>query len=325
MTFDTVWYAGDCDFRSSPRNTRPQRLMGAAALACVALACTYTLGASVLGGRGLTEVTGTRGDKLDLVAGRGDRIVTLRREAPAALGAVVAWFDPRSLHAPPDSFARNAPSDALIQAAQDDASAAGSGHSAQSAPPPVPPVRSAALHDRKSIDRVASHPTADAPTIFEKLFGGPSPITLAYAAPNDGGLGGGTGAGAGLYDRETAVYDISARVVYMPDGSRLEAHSGLGSLLDDPHHPEAKDRGVTPPDIYDLKPREALFHGVRALRLVPEDENKVYGRSGLLAHSFMLGPNGDSNGCVSFRNYEAFLRAYLDQKIKRLAVVAHLE
>ena len=39
----------------------------------------------------------------------------------------------------------------------------------------------------------------------------------------------------------------------------------------------------------------------------------------------MLGPNGQSNGCVSFQNYEAFLRAYQSQKIKRLAVVTHLE
>jgi hypothetical protein len=38
----------------------------------------------------------------------------------------------------------------------------------------------------------------------------------------------------------------------------------------------------------------------------------------------MLGSNGDSNGCVSFQNYDAFLQAYLDHKIKRLAVVASL-
>jgi hypothetical protein len=68
--------------------------------------------------------------------------------------------------------------------------------------------------------------------------------------------------------------------------------------------------------------RESLFHGVQALRLVPKDEAKVFGRSGLLAHSFMLGPNGDSNGCVSFRDYEAFLHAYLNHEVKRLVVVA---
>jgi hypothetical protein len=39
----------------------------------------------------------------------------------------------------------------------------------------------------------------------------------------------------------------------------------------------------------------------------------------------MLGPNGDSNGCVSFRDYDAFLRAYLNHEIKRIAVVARLD
>ena len=48
------------------------------------------------------------------------------------------------------------------------------------------------------------------------------------------------------------------------------------------------------------------------------------GESGLLAHTFMLGPNGDSNGCVSFRDYNAFLNAYRNQGVRRLAVVAHL-
>jgi hypothetical protein len=36
----------------------------------------------------------------------------------------------------------------------------------------------------------------------------------------------------------------------------------------------------------------------------------------------MLGPNGDSNGCVSFKDYDAFLRAYQNGKVKRLVVVA---
>ena len=35
-------------------------------------------------------------------------------------------------------------------------------------------------------------------------------------------------------DEWTAVYDISARTVYMPDGTKLEAHSGFGKSLDDP-------------------------------------------------------------------------------------------
>jgi len=34
----------------------------------------------------------------------------------------------------------------------------------------------------------------------------------------------------------------------------------------------------------------------------------------------MLGPRGDSNGCVSFRDYDAFLNAFLRGEITRLVV-----
>src|SRR5499427_5843109 len=158
-------------------------------------------------------------------------------------------------------------------------------------------------------------------SLFEKLFGKPAPTTLAYAATDDAGLSA-TSTIGGRYDRFTAVYDISAHTVYMPDGTRLEAHSGLGSLLDDPQHPDLRMRGVTPPNIYNLELREQPFHGVRALRMIPQDESRTFGRSGILAHTYMLGPNGDSNGCVSFKDYNAFLQAYLRHDVKRLVVVA---
>jgi len=132
--------------------------------------------------------------------------------------------------------------------------------------------------------------------------------------------------GSPPYDRQTAVYDISAHMVYLPDGTRLEAHSGLGSKLDDPRSSHMRMVGVTPPHIYELKPREALFHGVPALRLTPVGgEDKIFGRAGLLAHTYMLGPNGDSNGCVSFKDYYAFLDAYRSKGIRRLAVLARVE
>lgn len=132
--------------------------------------------------------------------------------------------------------------------------------------------------------------------------------------------------GAPPYERDTAVYDITAKTVYLPDGTRLEAHSGLGSNLDDPRSQRTRMRGVTPPHIYTLKPREALFHGVPALRLTPiGGESAIYGRDGLLAHTFMLGPNGDSNGCVSFKDYYAFLDAYRNKGIRKLAVLARVE
>jgi hypothetical protein len=134
----------------------------------------------------------------------------------------------------------------------------------------------------------------------------------------------GHSAPVGGYDQYTAVYDISARTVYLPDGTRLEAHSGLGDRLDDPRYVSERARGPTPPHLYELALREGSFHGVQALRLNPVGEGGLYGRAGLLAHPFMLGPNGDSNGCVSFRDYNAFLRAYEDGEIKRLAVVTQL-
>jgi len=133
-------------------------------------------------------------------------------------------------------------------------------------------------------------------------------------------------AAAGI-DKRTAVYDISAHTVYLPNGRRLEAHSGLGHMLDDPspQYIRTRMRGPTPPNVYTLTLREQLFHGVRAIRLTPVDERKMYGRDGMLAHTYMLGPNGQSNGCVSFRNYNAFLQAYLDGQVDRMVVVPHLD
>ena len=81
-------------------------------------------------------------------------------------------------------------------------------------------------------------------------------------------------------------------------------------------------RGPTPPTVYALTPREQLFHGVQALRLTPLGGN-VYGRAGLLRPHFMLGPHGNSKCCV-LRNYQAFLQAYQNGEIRRLAVVASM-
>ena len=124
--------------------------------------------------------------------------------------------------------------------------------------------------------------------------------------------------------RHTAIYDIAAHAVYLPNGERLEAHSGLGSSLDNPQSVGVKNRGPTPPHVYELALRKEPFHGVRAIRLIPVGEGKMFGREGLLAHSYMLGPNGQSNGCVSFSNYSAFLNAYLRGEVERLVVVDHL-
>jgi Protein of unknown function (DUF2778) len=189
---------------------------------------------------------------------------------------------------------------------------------------PSPADRRLAQQNRKTV-----FPTtpADNRTFFEKLFGMPqsSGPVLAYAAPEVGVPSNArslTSSASPRYDRWTAVYDVAAHTVYLPNGTRLEAHSGLGDRLDDPRHVNERMRGATPPNVYELEPREQLFHGVQALRLKPVGGGDIYGRTGLLAHRYMLGPNGDSNGCVSFKNYNSFLQAFQNGEVKRLVVVA---
>jgi hypothetical protein len=212
--------------------------------------------------------------------------------------------------------------------------------SAASVPLPVPrpadlrtpapaPQQTASLPAARPVRVAALAPApADNRSFFEKLFGarpstGPA---LGYAALGQDPVRAAPdtrvnlpapAAGGG-----TAVYDISARVIHMPNGERLEAHSGLGSKLDDPRYVHVRMQGATPPGTYDLTERERLFHGVRAIRLNPVGGSAaIYGRDGILAHTYLLGPNGDSNGCVSIRDYDRFLQAFLRGEVKRLVVV----
>ncbi len=122
----------------------------------------------------------------------------------------------------------------------------------------------------------------------------------------------------------TAIYDIAAQTVYLPSGERLEAHSGLGDMMDDPRMVYQKNRGATPPNTYKLTLREALFHGVQAVRMTPDGDSPMYNRDGILAHSYMLGASGQSNGCVSFKDYPKFLAAFMRGEFDRMVVVSRL-
>jgi hypothetical protein len=185
-----------------------------------------------------------------------------------------------------------------------------------SAQPPLPRSRltpNSAQAEAETWDRKTSSPQTREPatSVFafvDRLFQlAPKPLSPYPAQP--GG--------------HTAVYDIESHAVYMPDGEILEAHSGLGELMDDVRYVHQKSRGPTPPNEYALSLRKALFHGVRAIRLTPVGKANMFGRDGILAHSYMLGPNGQSNGCVSIQNYDKFLEAYLQGKIDRLVVIAN--
>lgn len=164
-------------------------------------------------------------------------------------------------------------------------------------------------------------PRVDNRNFFEKFT---DKIKLASLTPSDGLFGKAPDLAALGYDSRTAVYDISAKAVYLPSGVALEAHSGMGALMDDPDHVDQRMVGATPPATYELKPREKLFHGVRALRMTPTEGTSALGRVGLLTHNYMLGPRGDSNGCVSIRDYDRFLKAYDNGEFNRLVVVPNL-
>ena len=330
------------DHQDLSEGARSQRIFGGAALGCFALACGLVIWNNIAssdfcltGDEQTSEVRRTLAPPSrshvnpSVVANayaKLSRALSATARVPAAVNNYVALIDSRfSLGFPPGTFVKTASADPETPEASA-VSSSGDQVAQTGALPPQKPrsQRTRTLGGGVEVNRaVAETPAEKPPTIFERLFGRPSTQTLAYASPDDG-MPGAPAVALGRYDRTTAVYDISAHVVYMPDGTALEAHSGLGGMIDDPRYADQRMRGPTPPTVYDLKPRESLFHGVQALRLIPVEEDKVYGRSGLLAHTFMLGPNGQSNGCVSFRNYNAFLRAYMNHEIKRLAVVAHL-
>ena len=166
-----------------------------------------------------------------------------------------------------------------------------------------------------------TNPRVDNRNFFEKFT---DKIKLASLTPGDGLFAKAPDLAALGYDSRTAVYDISAKALYLPSGVALEAHSGMGALMDDPQHVDQRMVGATPPATFDLKPREKLFHGVRALRLTPTDGTSALGRVGLLTHNYMLGPRGDSNGCVSIKDYDRFLKAYDNGEFNRLVVVPSL-
>ena len=172
---------------------------------------------------------------------------------------------------------------------------------------------------------------ADNRSFIEKLFGA-TPVSVPDNDLRNASLGNTTDsiapdAGLSPYpnlkvDATTAIYDISAKVIVMPSGERLEAHSGLGDMMDDPRFVHVRMKGATPPGTYVLSERETLFHGVRAIRMKPIGGSAaIFGRAGILTHPFMLGPNGDSNGCVSIKDHDRFLQAYLTGEVKRVVVV----
>ncbi len=332
---------GSAACADEPRRHRTvsQHLLGGLALAGIALGCGWMLYANlvetpptdpfvtpsvtIVTEPASSPIASARSAASPVAVAQKPPVAPKKRSLFTAPVFDIALIDPKKgFGLPPTTFSRGEPAKVTPQTAA----------AAQSTPVeivasvPLPTPRPAGLGGAplaKPIAAAVSDP-------FEKLLGkrqmGPE---LAYA-PADGGV---SNSGASkpsgkllLSDGFSAIYDITGRVVHLPDGTKLEAHSGLGPKMDDPRHVNVRMHGATPPHVYDLAPREALFHGVEALRLHPVGgAEAIHGRTGLLTHTYLLGPRGDSNGCISFKDYDAFLRAYKDGKVKRMIVVASLD
>ena len=64
----------------------------------------------------------------------------------------------------------------------------------------------------------------------------------------------------------------------------------MGALRDDPEHVSVPMQGATPPATYDLKPREAQFHGVDSLNLL---------NGGCNENLFLASYISRGNGCLA--------------------------
>jgi hypothetical protein len=246
-------------------------------------------------------------------------VADAEKSARVAL-AVIGSSQSDGTDIPVPSLPASAPAPSMAQPSDDDQDAAGNPAQdafAAAVPDSVPvPEKRPEPDDGIPLQRPGHPQGHDADTV------------LAYAKPDEPvereqpkpklalpGLGSGV-----------AVYDIKAATVYMPNGDRLEAHSGMGPFTDKPRYVDEKNRGPTPPNVYTLSMREKLFHGVPAIRLTPVGDKKMYGRVGFLAHTYMLrGHYAQSNGCVVFKDYQKFLRAFKRGKITKLVVVPSLK
>jgi hypothetical protein len=225
-----------------------------------------------------------------------------------------AMVDPRTIVTPAPAAA---PQAASVPAAPH---AAARALAARVAPPkrqPAATYQVASIGDTPIRTAYASPDSARRDAIDDSLL---KKLTPRDPAPKDSAT-----KDSGPDMSRTAIYDITAHVVYLPNGTRLEAHSGLGDKMDDLGAVNLRSLGPTPPGVYDLTMRESRFHGIEAIRLNPVDNGKMYGRAGILAHPYMLGPNGQSNGCVSLKDYDAFLAAFKRGEFTRIVVVERLD
>ncbi len=127
---------------------------------------------------------------------------------------------------------------------------------------PLPVGRPPANALAMAIAPSAVKPAARAPVVAADEDEEEAPKALAFAKPENPMKS--VAPAVPWPDRGTkiAVYDITAAKVYMPNGTVLEAHSGIGPMRDNPKFTHVKMRGPTPPGTYKLSMRKSRFMGL---------------------------------------------------------------
>ena len=278
--------------------------------------------------------------RLEAALAEGDAAIQSDASAPLALGAIglKAELTYAAAEASPDSTVELALASLALDPYGMDEAEPETGEDytpdAVGLPPAKPETENPAKADAKPDTQADTKPerkpqeTAEEPATPARKPAGndrqSSQQELAYAKPDKPGV---AGAFKNLFDtpkagNRVAIYDISAGVVHMPDGSKLEAHSGIGKMVDNPRYVHVKMNGPTPPNTYRLSMREKRFHGVEAVRMTPVGDQTMHGRTGILAHSYLLrGGREESHGCVAFKDYPRFLKAFKQGKITHMIVV----
>lgn len=97
------------------------------------------------------------------------------------------------------------------------------------------------------------------------------------------------------------VYEQSTGSMRDASGKLLASgYSGFGIAKNDPAAQEIPNQGPIPQGEYlIMPPQDSLTHGPFAMRLYPEADNEMYGRSGFMIHGDSLEhPGAASDGCI---------------------------
>lgn len=120
------------------------------------------------------------------------------------------------------------------------------------------------------------------------------------------------------------IYEIATgKLSEVGHGLLAIGYSGNGKWKNDPTAQKVQGHGPIPEGIYTMQLIDGDYEGKKApvIRLLPEADNQMFGRSGFLIHGESLSHPGEaSNGCIIqpkfARERAAFLASEGDDKLQ---------